>query len=303
VTGRPAGRKTGGRRRGALTSAIAAALVLIAAGSLGVAVARYITGWAPGAGSETPALTPAQARTDQLAATWVSGQVSHTAVVSCDPAMCAALTADGFPSREVRVLEPTAPPPVTSAVVIVTQAVRDQFGTSLTYSYAPAILATFGSADASVTVQVIDAQGAAAYQKELGADLKERKSAGIDLAGAANLTMSAEAKRQLLAGAPDLRLLVAMTNLVPKQSIDILDFGNYPPAADSTIPLRYADLAENDQAAHATGSGYVRALRAVLDSIGFTPARPTRTVTVTVDGQAALRVEFTAPSPLALFGT
>ncbi len=135
-------------------------------------MARYITGWAAGAGSQT-ALTPAQAYEDHVAATWVSAQVSHTAVVSCDPAMCKALTADGFPSREVRVLEPTAPPPVTSAVVIVTQAVRDQFGTSLTYSYAPAILATFGSADASVTVQVIDAQGAVAYQKELGADLKD----------------------------------------------------------------------------------------------------------------------------------
>jgi hypothetical protein len=191
-------------------------------------------------------------------------------------------------------------------VVIVTQAVRDQFGTSLTYSYAPAILATFGSAAASVTVQVIDAQGAVAYQKALGADLKERKSAGIDLAAAANFTMSAEGRQQLLAGAPDLRLLVALTNLVSREPIDILDFGNYPPAADSTIPLRYADLAENDQAAqaaHLTGSGYARALRAVLDSIGFTPARPTRTVTVTVDGQAALRVEFAAPSPLTLFGT
>ena len=181
--------------------------------------------------------------------------------------MCTALTADGFPSREVRVLEPTAPPPVMSAVVIVTQAVRDQFGTSLTYSYAPAILATFGSADASVTVQVIDAQGALAYQKELGVDLKERKSVGSDLAGASNLTMPAEVKRQLLAGAPDSRLLLAISSLLSKQPIDILDFGNIPPGADGTIPLRYADLAETDQAAHLTGSAYVRALRADLDSM------------------------------------
>jgi hypothetical protein len=300
VTGRPAGRKTGGRRRGALTGAIAAALVLIAAGSLGVAVARYITGWVAGGGSETPALTPAQARTDQLAATWVSGQVSHTAVVSCDPAMCKALTAHGFPSREVRVLKPTAPPPVTSAVVIVTKAVLDQFGTSLTSLYAPAILATFGSADASVTVQVIDAQGAAAYQKELADDLAAREKAGAILAGITAITEPAKVKQQLLAGAPDSRLLLAITSLVT-QPIDILDFGNIGPATDDTIPLRYADLAESDQAAHLTGSAYVRALRADLDSMP-TMNRPTTVVPVTVDHQAALRIEFAAPSPLGLLG-
>ncbi len=91
--------------------------------------------------------------------------------------------------------------------------------------------------------------------------------------------MSAEVKRQLLAGAPDSRLLLAITSLLPRQPIDILDFGNYPPAADGTIPLRYADLAESDQAAHLTGSAYVRALRADLDSMPTVlPSRPTRIV-------------------------
>ena len=158
-----------------------------------------------------------------------------------------------------------------------------------------------GSGDASVTVQVIDAQGALAYQKELGVDLKERKSVGSDLASASNVTMPAEVNRQLLAGAPDSRLLLAISSLLSKQSIDILDFGNIPPAADDPIPLRYADLAESDQAAHLSGSLYVRALRADLDSM---PARnrPTTVVPVTVDHQAALRIEFAAPSQLGLLG-
>ena len=65
-----------------------------------------------------------------------------------------------------------------------------------------------------------------------------------------DITMAAEAKRQLLAGAPDSRLLVAIATLASKKPIDILDFGNVPPGADPTIPLRYADLAESDQAAH-----------------------------------------------------
>jgi hypothetical protein len=302
MTGGPATRQPENRRRAAITGTIATALILIAAGSLGVAVARYVTDWAAGIGSVTPALTPAEVRTDQMAATWVSDQVSHSAVVSCDQAMCTALTADGFPSRGVRVLGSTSSPPVTSAVVIVTQAVRELFGSSLTSLYAPAILATFGSADANVTVQVIDAQGALAYQKELAADLKKRESVGLDLAGAGELTMAAGVKGQLLAGAPDSRLLVALTTLVSMKPIDILDFGNVPPVTDNTIPLRYADLAESDQAAHVTGSAYVRALRADLDSMP--PSyRPTTVIPETVNGQAALRIEFSAPSPLGLFGS
>ena len=81
--------------------------------------------------------------------------------------MCAALTADGFPSRYVRVLGPTAPYPLTSNVVVVTQAVRELFGSSLSSDYAPAVLATFGSADASITVRVIAPRGAAAYRAQL----------------------------------------------------------------------------------------------------------------------------------------
>jgi hypothetical protein len=294
VTGRPAAGKAGGRRRGALTGAIAAALILIAAGSLGVAVARYITGWAVGSGSGT--LTPQEA----AAATWVSGQVSHTAVVSCDPVMCKALTADGFPSGDVRVIGSTATYPLTSNVVIVTQAIVDQFGYSLSY-FAPAILATFSSADANVTVRMIYAQGAQAYQKKLAEDLTERKHAGAILAQGNAITESPKVKRQLLAGAPDSRLLLAITFLVPSESIDILDFGNFGPATDGTIPLRYMDLAVSDPAAHLTGSAYVQGLRAALGSMP-SMYRPTGVVPETVNGQAALRVEFTAPSPLGQLG-
>jgi len=302
MTGRPAARKTAARRRGAVSGAIATALILIAAGSLGVAVARYISGWAVGGDSVSTALTPAEAAADKLAAEWVSMQVSHTQVVSCDPAMCAALKFYGFPSRDVRVLGPTSPPPVTSAVVIVTQAVLNLFGTSLGSDYAPAVLATFGSADANVTVRVIAPHGAAAYQSQLGADLKERKEAGAALVGIPEIMMPAEVKQQLLAGAPDARLLVAITSLVSRQPIDILDFGNIGPPTDNTIPLRYADLADSDQAAHLASSAYVRALRAALADLGSTPYRPAAIVRVTVGGQAALRIEFDAPSPLAVFG-
>ena len=151
---RAGGAKASARRHLLATSAIAVVLVILAAGCLGVAVARYVASSAGHGDTVSPAEERAEAASRRLAATWVSQQVSHAAAVACDPQMCAALTADGFPSRNVRMLGQTATYPLTSAVVVVTQAVRDLFGSSFTSDYAPAVLATFGSADASITVRV-----------------------------------------------------------------------------------------------------------------------------------------------------
>jgi hypothetical protein len=296
-------RKTSARRRLIATGAIATALILIAAGSLGVAVAKYIAHWPAQGDSVSPAEQRAEAAARRRTAAWVTQQVSHAAVVSCDPLMCAALTVDGFPSRNVRVLGPTSLPtsPLTSAVVVVTQAVRDLFGSSLSSDYAPAVLATFGSADASTTVRVIAPDGAAAYYRQLAADLNARKLVGADLVKIRAITLSAEAKQQLVAGQVDSRLMLAIAALATSQAIDILGFGNVGPGADATIPLRFADLAESDHSAHTGSSAYVRTLRANLTAVS-PRFRPTTIVTVALSGrQTVLRIEFTAPSPLNLF--
>jgi hypothetical protein len=291
--------KASARRHLLATSAIAVALVILAAGCLGVAVARYVASSARHDETVSPAEKRAEAASRRLAANWVSQHVSHV-FVACDQQMCAALTADGFPSRDVRVLGPTAPYPLTSAVVIVTQAVRDLFGSSLSSDYAPAILATFGSADASITVRVIAPHGAAAYQAQLGADLAERKATGSDLVQVSGISVSAVAKKQLVAGQPDARLLLAIASLASRQPVDILDFGNIGPGADPDIPLRFADLAESDPAARTAGPAYLRALRASLGAVS-TLFRPTSIVNVVLrSGQPVLRIEFTAPTPLTL---
>jgi hypothetical protein len=304
AVGRPARPRAGpraasARRRLVATSAIAAALIILAAGCLGVAVAKYLASSHAHGDTVSPAEQRAEAASRRRAATWVTQQVSHAAVVSCDPQMCAALTAGGFPSHNVRVLGQTATYPLTSAVVVVTQAVRDLFGSSFTSNYAPAVLATFGSADASITVRVIAPDGAAAYYRELAADLAARKVLGSDLVKISGITVSAEAKQQLVAGQPDSRLLLAITSLASRQSVDILDFGNIGSGVDPAIPLRFADLAESDPAARTAGPAYVRALRASLDAIS-PRFHPTTIVTVLLSGQAVLRIEFTALSPLNL---
>ncbi len=299
---RPGAGQASARRSLLATSAIAVALVVLAAACLGVAVARYLATPAVHTDTVSPAIERAEAASRRLAATWVTREVSHAVVVACDPLMCAALTADGFPSRNVSVLGQTATYPLTSAVVVVTQPVRDLFGSSFTSNYAPAVLAAFGSADASITVRVIASHGAQAYQTQLAADLSERKKAGSGLVHIPGITASAEAQKQLEAGLPDARLLVAIAALdsAVQLDIDILDFGNIGPGEDPTVPLRFADLAENDQAAHMTPPAYLKALRA---SLGTVPAqfRPTIVRVPLRGGRYVLRIECTAPTPLNVF--
>ena len=99
---------------------------------------------------------------------------------------------------------------------------------------------------------------------KLVADLAARKATGADLVQTSGITVSAEAKEQLVAGQPDSRLLLVIASLASRQPVDILDFGNIGPGADPAIPLRFMDLAESDPAARPAGPAYLRALRASL---------------------------------------
>jgi hypothetical protein len=276
------------------------ALAVIAAVSLGLTVARYVTSSPADIHASNPALERREATVREQAATWVVQQVSHDAIVSCDRVMCAALTADGFPRPKLLLLGSTSSYPRTSDVVVETAAVRDLFGTSLN-TYAPAVLATFGAGVAQITIRVIAPNGAAAYNTALGADLAARKAAGTELLQVNVITLSPTAREQLIAGQVDSRLVLAIAALATKEPVDIVQFGNIGPGADAGIPLRFAELAQNDQAAHLAGSAYVRSIRADLSTV---PAayRPASIATMVLPGgQPVLLIEFTAPSPLGVF--
>src|SRR6266702_7098585 len=77
------------------------------------------------------------------AAVWVSHQVSTDAIVSCDPAMWAALQARGVPASRVLVLRTGQADPLGSDVLMATAAVRNQFVSRLAGVYAPVVLAAF----------------------------------------------------------------------------------------------------------------------------------------------------------------
>ncbi len=296
------------RGRLSLARMVTSALVVVAAGSLAAAaMTAYAAnpagrGDAGSAAPNNPALERQELAARGLAAAWVVRQVSHTAVVSCDRTMCAALTSARFPARNLRILGTASPYPRTSAIVVETAAVRALFGSSLDTEWAPAVLATFGSGEAEITIRVIAIHGAAAYRAALAADLTERKDAGAALLQGNRITVSVTAAKQLAAGQVDSRLLLAIAALETAEPIDIVRFGNIGPGGDADMPLRIAYLAESDQVAHMTSSAYVRS---IVSDLGEAPAPANSASTGPValpDGQTVLSIEFTAPSPLGLLG-
>ena len=286
-----------------------AALIVIPAlviGSLTVVAVRHFTGTgrppsAAAAGRE--AATRHEAAVRGQAAAWVAQQVSPGVAVSCDQVMCAALEARGLPSRDLLVLGPLSRDPRSSAVVIETGAVRALFGTSLDRAWAPAVLASFGSGSAGITVRVVASHGAVAYQTALAGDMAAAKAAGARLLADRRITVQTSARSQLTGGLVDLRLMSALTALSRHLPVSVVGFGNVGPGVSAGVPLRYADLSPTSQAGGQTQAGYARSVRSALSGLD-TSFGPVRTVPVALpDGQAVLRVEFTAPSPLQVPGS
>jgi hypothetical protein len=276
------------RRFGARLIALGLALIVI--GSLTAAGVDHFFPSHP-----LPAIVRAQA------AAWVAEQVSPDVTVSCDAVMCAALQAHGFPVSKLVVLGPTSPDPGSSVLVVETATVRELFGSSLAIAWAPAILASFGSGADAITVRVVAPDGPAAYQAALNADLANRKTSGAALLHDPQVAVSATARRQLLAGEVDLRLLLALASVAGHEPMDIVRFGNLGPGASPGVPLGFADLAESIPAAHMDTVAYVRAVWAVLNGVDA-QIRPERAISGPVQGQAILRIEFASPSPLGNVG-
>src|SRR5690242_4534646 len=275
------------RRAGAGLVVLGLAVII---GSLAAAAVRH--------SSRPPA---AQAAVRAQAAAWVAEQVSPDATVSCDAMMCAALKAHGFPAGKLVMLGPASPDPMPSDVVVQTAAVRALFGSSLATGWAPAVLASFGSGPGTITVRVVAPHGAAAYRASLHADLAGRKRSGTALLHQSRITVSATARSQLASGQVDSRLLAALAALGGHQPVDIIQFGNVGPGASPGVPLRFADLAESVPATHMDAAAYMRAAWAIL-STADPRIRPARGLSGTLQHQAVLQVEFTAPSPLGTPG-
>jgi hypothetical protein len=234
------------------------------------------------------------------AVTWVTGQVGHDIIIACDAVVCSDLAQHGFPAGNLNVLQPTTPDPYGSQLVIATAGVRSQYGSRLAAVYAPEVIASFGTGSDRIDVRVIAPRGSAAFQAALRADLQARKTSGAQLLRNSGIQTSATARAQLAAGQVDSRLLVIIAFMAHQQPLDIVDFGSVAPGASPSVPLRFADLAETNAAAHMAGPGYERILIALARS-EVAPYVPLSVSTVRpADGQSVLRIGFAAPSPLGL---
>jgi hypothetical protein len=288
-------RKEAPASRGWLVPATAAAMV--AAVIAGPAAVSHVVHQQTDAGNSLDAAA-VSARSD--AASWVAAQVSNSGVVSCDPVMCGELASRGFPPARLDEVRPGVVHLWASGVVVATAAVRRAFGGDLSSSYAPGIIASFGSGANRVDVRVIDPRGSASYKAAVRADLRARALAGAQLARNPRIDVSAVARRQLRVGRVDARILVILAALAATSPVSVLAFGDSGPGAGAASPLRSVELARSGETA---GAGHPRSLGAMVALLKTqrAPFRPVRIAQVRLaDGRAVVRVEFAAPSPLGL---
>ena len=235
-----------------------------------------------------------------LAVSWVAGQVGRNVSVACDAIVCSSLATHGFPAGNLTVLQPTAPDPYGSVLVIATADVRSQFGSKLSSVYAPEVIASFGAGTSRIDIRVIAPQGPAAFRTAMSADLAARKSSGAQLLRNSRITVSAAARTQLASGLVDARLLTTIAFLAGQHPIDIVGFAAVAAGADADVPTRTAYLAESDDAANLSSSAYVSVLESVLRA-QIPPYVPfSFGSTQLTSGQPVLQIEFAAPSPLGL---
>ena len=232
-------------------------------------------------------------------AAWVIGQVSRSAIVACDPVMCAALQAQGLAAQNMISLQPTTSDPLGSDVVVATAAVRSQFGSRLASVFAPTVIASFGSGVARIDVRAVAPDGTAAYEAALRSDRLSRLAAGAQLLGNRQIIAAPTAGRELASGQVDSRLLIMLAALAARYPLKIVAFGTPAPGTGPDVPLRSVDVTATGK----NGAAEVAPILAFLQA-QLPPYRPLRTrVLRQGGGRAVLHIDFGAPSPLGLLGT
>jgi hypothetical protein len=291
-----------GRNRGRPTLVLVVSALLAMA--LGAGVTLALTKPAPehvasppGNSTPSPNALQAAATARQQAARWIAQQVSSDVVVSCDPEMCSELQQYHFPAGQLMELQPTAPDPLGSQLVVATPVIRSQFGTRLATVYAPLVIASFGSGPDRVDVRYNTPDGSAsAFEAQLAAERKSRITAGEQLLTNNRVQASAAARSALLAGQVDPRLLVTLSALAHLMPLHLITFDDPSPGVNSDVPLRGAELGA---AASAGLPAMVAFLRAQQAPYAPTVARVTRIA----NGQSAVTVRYDAPGPMGLGGS
>jgi hypothetical protein len=275
---------------------VAAVLALVAVVAVGAGVTGVIIGRSGRSSSVPAAAAGASATTRDQAASWIAGQVAASAIVACDPAMCAVLHADGLPATRLLVLGTATADPLGSDVVVATLAVRNEFGIRLQSVYAPVVIASFGTGAGRIDIRAIAPDGTAAYQAALAADRRSRISAGSQLLRNPRIIVTGGARNALSAGDVDPRLLMMLAALADQQQVRITAFGDPSPGASPGVPLRSVEIVALGPGAEAAAS--LRSMLSLIDA----QRQPFQPLRAALAGSSALKVEYAAPSPLGLLG-
>ncbi len=211
------------------------------------------------------------------AAAWIASQLISNAIIGCDPAMCTALQAQGVTAARLMPLKPGAPDPRGATVVVTSDPAATR--------YAPAVIASFGSGATQVTVRATEPGGAAAYERALRADQAARASAGSQLLLNNRIHFTAADAARLRAGQVDARLLATLAALSSQYSFTVTAFGDASPGVAALY--RGATIA---------AAGQDLAAGLALLKAQVPPFLPVRAEIV----NAALNIEYAAPSPLGL---
>ncbi len=230
------------------------------------------------------------------AAVWIAQQVASSVVVACDPEMCSELQNSGFPAGQLMELQPSAPDPLGSLLVVATPVIRNQFGTRLASVYAPQVIASFGSGAERVDVRYVAPDGTAAFESQLATDQKARIAAGEQLLTNKHVQASAAARQALMAGQVDPRLLVTLSALAHQMPLQLVAFVDPSPGVSSDVPLRGAEIGA------ATSAG-LPAMVTFLSAQQSPYAPAVARITQVAKGQSVVTVRYDAPGPMGLGGS
>jgi hypothetical protein len=286
-------RRRGGHRR--LVRVLSALVAMAIGAGVTLAFIQRDTGPAPAAHHAADAIQVAQSDRQQ-AAGWIAREVASDIVVACDLEMCNQLQKSGFPGTQLMQLQPTSPDPLGAQLVVATPVIRNQFGTRLASVYAPLVIASFGSGAERVDVRYVAPDGSTAFEAQLATDQKNRIAAGEQLLANNHVQASADARKALLAGLVDPRLLVTLGTLAGLMPIHLVAFNDPSPGVSTDVPLRGAELG----AAATTGlPAMVAFYKAQQDQYAPTVA----SITQSTNGQHVVTVRYDAPGPMGLGGS
>jgi len=232
------------------------------------------------------------------AITWIVHQVSRAAVVACDPQVCADLASGGFPSANLDPLGPQSTDPLGANVIVVTAAIRAQYGARLASVYAPIVIASFGSGSARIDIRQLYPGGTTGYRQVQQADARARKAHDALLLTNSQITFSATARRQLLSGGIDPRLPQLLAYMAHAHHLTVADFGDQSPGGGPASLLRSVDLTTGP-AARITSAAYPRWMQRLLRVQRAQYHLAWSHLIRSATGQPVLNIGYDAPSPLS----